>query len=150
MPNGTPNGTIKSENKGKSSVIYDEQKRIGRKAPRKKTIFNADTGEYETLYRQKPDAWKTRVAQYGTEKPTRKKTKFADPQRGAKKGTAVGNALRSIFGGGGGSKASDAKGFKERSSNPRKREKQISKSREGRKNKCAPGSRNKSCGPSGR
>lgn len=68
----------------------------------------------------------------------KRKTKYAKPQRGAKTGTAVGNALRSIFGGSK-STASTPKAKKTYSSNPARAARQ--KAREKGKEKV--------CGPNG-
>lgn len=114
------------------------------KAPKKYTYIDSETGRSVTM--KKKGTLPSGKSYYAESFEKPRKTKYAKPQRGAKTGTAFGNALRSVFGGGK-STASGAKGVDKLSSNPRRREKQIAEKRERGNSVCSPTSKSRKCGP---
>ncbi len=115
------------------------------KAPKKYTYIDSETGRSVTM--KKKGTLPSGKSYYAESFEKPKKRNYANPQRGAKTGTAVGNALRSVFGSGTKSTASGAKGMERLSSNPRRREKQIAEKRERGNSVCSPTSKSRKCGP---
>lgn len=106
-----------------------------RKAAKKYTYIDSATGRQVTMKaKQTLPSGKTVYAE-SFEKP--KKRNYANPQRGAKTGTAVGNALRSVFGTGTKSTASAGKPGKSYSSNMARAAKQKARAK-GNETVCGP------------
>lgn len=104
-----------------------------RKAPKKYSYIDSETGRTISMKAvQTLPSGKT-LYKESSEKP--RKTKYAKPQRGAKTGTAFGNALKSIFGGG----KSTASGAKSRRAGNTSDVKL-----------CTPNSKSKGCRPGGK
>ena len=103
------------------------------KAPKKYSYIDSETGRTITMRKQQTLPSGKTLYKESNEKP--RKIKYAKPQRGAKTGTAVGNAIRSIFGGGK-STASGAKGKRPGNTSDLKL--------------CTPNSKSRKCGPNAR
>lgn len=105
------------------------------KAPKTYTYIDSATGRNVTMKKKQTLPSGKTVYAESFEKP--KKRNYANPQRGAKTGTAVGNALRSVFGGSPKSTASTPKAKKSWSSNPARAERQKARAK-GKEKVCGP------------